>query len=418
MDYRRALNFHRDGSYRPRTKLIRSPCNLALKTILFIVSLIPTVSTASCDGEIETIKLNLRNNKQTYYKKKLIKVLQTRALLQAGTDTELLELWKNNRILVQEILGKVMQKNSLTLSPDEKFHNPLTYSINSRAEITERTTAKYYSVEPKVCFTENIDFSILIPTNFGLTTYLFDSKGNIIKKFGSYNTAYYSVSHDRANEYIAMSIPGQYRTDLYDLTTLTLADSIPGYGATCVYFHDGLLFFAAHLQTEKWNEVALYSYRPRDKRIRKLTKNIFADVRGLAAHGGYFYVSDGAHHRIVVLDKSKWCPIRSIEGFRYPNNISFTPRETLLVADEHADTIREIKLKDKDYVELRSSPVTELRSPSSAIEIAEGKFTGHWLIADADQQRVLLVEPNSWNIILEITGLRSTLKAIPIFKKK
>jgi hypothetical protein len=50
--------------------------------------------------------------------------------------------------------------------------------------------------------------------------------------------------------------------------------------------------------------------------------------------------------------------------------------------------------------------------------ITKGKYNHHYLIADTDNNRVILVEPINWNIIYEINGLRSCLKAIPIYHKK
>ncbi len=57
----------------------------------------------------------------------------------------------------------------------------------------------------------------------------------------------------------------------------------------------------------------------------------------------------------------------------------------------------------------------ELKSPGSALEVDRGKFNGYWLISDTDNDRVILVEPDTWEIIYEIRGFNGPRSAVPVW---
>lgn len=280
-------------------------------------------------------------------------------------------------------------------------------------KIIYTTTANYYTQTPR-CAGEDLDFQIAATANFGLRGYIFDSDQCVILEVGEHDTAYYSVAVDHSLGIIAYAIPGQARIDIYELTSHSLMKSVHGYSATTLTFYDGRLYFAGHPTGQAWDQASIFSYSLENDRIEgEFLAQQLADVRGIDFHDELVAVSDGAHHRIVIAGNRDFQPRAIVEGLNYPNGVSYTGAGDLLVADEHNGLVHRIT---QDGEVIWSSPQFELISPGSVVEISQGRHQGELLIADADGNRVLLVQPDTWEISFEITGLRSTLKAIPIYE--
>jgi len=323
---------------------------------------------------------------------------------------------KNNPKIVSDLINEYISNHTKSL-----FHQNTLTLLNYRFrkdEIIFTTTAKYYSQKLQ-CKGEKLDFDIATVTNFGLRGYFIKIKKNTceIEKKGSYNTAYYSVAYDQQSNILAYAIPGQHKIEIYNKSNFSLLYSIDGYSATTLEFNNGILYFAGYLKGTDWKKSSIYAYNISDKTIvNQYFNNLLADVRGLSFYNNLMAVSNGIYNKVYIFDLLKNKTIKTINGLTYPNGNFLIDNDNILVADEHSNFIRKInfsKMKEKFH-----SPTFQLKSPGGVFMITKGKYNQHYLISDTDNNRVILVEPISWTIIYEIKGLRSCLKAVPIYHKE
>jgi hypothetical protein len=287
---------------------------------------------------------------------------------------------------------------------------PVKYIVDDDGAVRESTTAAYWSAIPSVKFPpEGLGFDILITTNFGLKAYYVDASGKVISEGGEFNTAFYAAAIDRTDnrELLLVTAPGLSRIYEYEKNSGKLSVLIEGYSVTSMKFWNDNLYFAGYKDPEDWDNARLYEYSLQSREIRILTGPIFADVRGLSFIDGRIIVSDGRHNRLVILDAENFDVINYWYGFNYPNGTSPTIAGNLLVADEHAGVVREVNLRT--FQEMRSVGFRLLRSPGYAEEITSGEFRGFWIIADTDNDRILLIDPSNERIHAEMTGLRGVL---------
>ncbi|MBS3849787.1 hypothetical protein KD146_13880 [Devosia sp. BSSL-BM10] len=275
------------------------------------------------------------------------------------------------------------------------------------------STKANYHVETPRCKGEALDFEIAAAVNFGLRGYTFDSDKCVRHEVGDYDTAYYSVAVDHLQNLLAFAIPGHARIEIYDLDSLEILGSIAGYSATTLDFHKGRLFFGGYPEGGAWDQASIFSADPgRFEVVDEFFQRELADVRGIAFFNGLVAVSDSYRNRVILAEDEIFEPQIIYEGLNYPNGVSFDHEGNLLIADEHNGLIHRVSL-DGDIV--WSSPPFQLISPGSVVEVAEGCYSGHYLVADADGNRIILVDPVSWEIKFEVTGTRSVLKAVPIY---
>ncbi|ODT66244.1 MAG: hypothetical protein ABS75_27630 [Pelagibacterium sp. SCN 63-23] len=274
------------------------------------------------------------------------------------------------------------------------------------------TEANYYVENPR-CKGEDLDFEIAAAVNFGLRGYTFDSDKCVRHEVGDYDTAYYSVAVDQQQDLLAFAIPGRALIEIYDLRSFRFLGSITGYSATTLDFHKGRLFFGGYPAGGAWDKASIFSAGlGQFEVVQEFFQGELADVRGIAFFDSLVAISDSYHNRVILADDELFEPRIVYEGFNYPNGVSFDQEGYLLIADEHNGLVHRLSLEG-DLV--WSSPPFQLISPGSVIEVAEGRFKGHYLIADADGNRIIIVEPESWEIKFEVTGTRSVFKAVPIY---
>lgn len=279
-------------------------------------------------------------------------------------------------------------------------------------KIIYSTTANYYTEAPR-CAGDPLDIRIAATANFGLRGYVFDSGQCVVMEVGEHNTAYYSVAVDQTLDLLAFAIPGQARIDIYNLDSHEFLQSITGYSATTITFHQGRIYFAGYPTGGDWDRASVFAYSLNTDNVEAwFMREQLADARGIDFYGNEVAVSDGAHHRIVIASAEDFRPFAVVQGLNYPNGVSFTESGELLVADEHNGLIHRI---NRDGAVVWSSPPFQLISPGSVAEITEGRHKGHYLVADADGNRIIVVDPVSWSIKFEISGTRSVLKAVPIY---
>lgn len=295
---------------------------------------------------------------------------------------------------------------------------PVSYVIDAEGRIDESTTANYFQLNPIAIYPVEADYDVYAAVSFGLRLYQFDQNGRLARElFGDYNTAFYSVAIDSSGNFLAASVPGLKRIYLYDLRRNALLKTIRGYAVTRLRFHKRSLYFAGYRKNKDWMRAALYRLSLKNGRIQRLTPSLFADVRGLAFGENQLFFSDGANHRIAVLDNKTFKLKTYWLGFNYPNGLSITPRNTLLVADEHAGVVRELDIITG--AELRTVGYRVLRSPAHAEEIGFGQHEGKWLIADGDNNRLCLLDIRSSEILAEIGNIRSVMDfAVVPFSKQ
>ncbi|OAJ96151.1 YncE family protein [Vibrio bivalvicida] len=150
-----------------------------------------------------------------------------------------------------------------------------------------------------------------------------------------------------------------------------------------------------------------------DNSIEQFLDEEIADSRGLTFSDKFIAVSDGFNGRVILLDINTKEKATVLNGLQYPNGISFTKDHHLYIVEEHKNVIRKFDIAD--WSEVWRSPKFQLQSPSSAYEIESGMYQGKLLIAEADGNRIFIVEPKKWKVLYEINNLRSVLKAIPVY---
>ena len=318
---------------------------------------------------------------------------------------------------ISKAINKEITENTKTLFKGNTITTELNYFIRDN-EILFDTDAKYYNSKLQ-CAGKYLDFDIATVANFGLRGYLIktNSDGNcsIIEK-GSYNTAYYSVSYDKRNNYLAYAIPGHKKIEIYNKDTMKLVWSIDGYYVTSLEFYKGDLFFAGYKEADGWQKASIYQYSlVEDKIINEYFKEEIADCRGISFNNDLMAVSNGIHNKVHIYDMKKNKVLRVIKGLNWPNGNYLVDDSLILIADKHNNYLR--KINYKNMTEEWHSPTFQLKSPGGIYLIEKGNFKGYYLISDTDNNRVILVEPKKWEIVYEIQGVRSVLKAIPIYKQ-
>lgn len=321
-----------------------------------------------------------------------------------------------------EILQEAMKKDAYSLFETSSTKNPLSYNLLVNSEdilIVESTQALYYTQTPKVKFLDSLenkslDFKILAAVNFGLRGYLFNGYGEVEKEWGDYNTAYTNTAYHERLKLIAWSVPGHEKIILINALDFSIVKEFHGFSSDIVAFDSKHLYFFNRVN-EKSN---LYRV---DLDTLEVTEPLLKEwdiqySRGLAINEkeNLLYISDTFNNRLLVVDLTSLQIKKEIHGLKMPNGISFTPRNTLLVADEHNDTIRELNLAS--FKEIRSFPSNYIRSPGDMVEIKKGNYKGCWLIADTDNNRIILVDPKTHQIYFEIQNLRSVLSISVIYK--
>jgi hypothetical protein len=318
----------------------------------------------------------------------------------------------NSRHVKPEVITAALKEinQSISFKPISKQNEissdtPVKYIMYENGQIDEYTQASYGTSTPTSIYpVGGGGFDIFLATTFGLRAYFINATGDVVSEGGDYNTAFYSVTTYK-NDKLFVSEPGHGKIFAYNKLTGQLDVLIDGYSATEIHIIKDKLYFVGYPFGKEWDKSSLYEYNLDTNGIKILTKPIFADVRGMTIYGDKLYISDGSRHRLVVLDANTFQVQYFWLGFNYPNGISITSKNTLLVADEHAGVIREIDLQTSE--EIRSVGYGFIRSPSHVKEVTFGPYKGKWLIADADNNRLLLISPDSLEIIAEIGGLRS-----------
>lgn len=403
---------------------------------MFIINLLIYIFliNISYSNEIFLHSFDLSQQKQTEGLRKLKEIIQKEHPKAWGfveseeDDHKKLDLLKHKYPkMISALLRKIMDKNSKTLF--KKRNNdpcPLQYTLsyeNDVLQISEHTEAYYATAIPESIFApalggKKLDFHILVACSFGLRGYQFNENGDIYKEWGDYNTAYVSTAYNRQHDLIAWSIPGHEKIVISDATNLQQF-KIDGFMSSCIYFTDDYLYFFNNRgELSDFYRVNLnFIENGTEPNCELLIENSnFYEPRGLIVRPDFIYISDTFNHCIKLLDANTYQEMKRFNGFRFPNGIFLTPDNRLLVADEHADTVREIDLIN--YQENKSIDAGMLRSPGSVLEIETGMYKGCWLIADSDNNRVILISPTEHEIYFEIRNVRSclSLAIIPIIQ--
>jgi len=316
-----------------------------------------------------------------------------------------------NRESISKRINYYLSKNTKSLFRDQKGSTELRYYFYKN-ELRFTTPANYYTSSLE-CKGKSLDFDILTVSNFGLRGYYIKPDSCEIREVGSFNTAYYSVAYDYLNGLVAYSIPGHYKIDIYSFNDWKLIRSIKGFAATSVEFHQGDLFFAGYEKDASWKKASVYQYSiDKSEVIKTYYSGLLADVRGLSFYDDIMAVANGIHNNIYLYDLNLKKRKLELTGFHYPNGIHLADEFSLFVADEHSNYVRKIDLRKME--ESWNSPAGQLKSPGSVHEIRQGKWKGYLLISDTDNNRLIIVEPVKWDIVFEISGIRSSLKSIPV----
>lgn len=384
-------------------------------------------------------------SKNTYYKQLLLQKLQENNMLSKEpsklTVTRRLCEFKTEQ---PQIFSKYLK---LTMEmKDTSLFNMLDYSVsdrlvydfdcydnNRKARIVERTLATYAPTIPKAKFSDSVkklDFEILCGTVFGLTYFVFDEYGQVKHQGGSTNTTYYSVSHDPILQLFAIAINSTGDILLISNHNYIEQYRLSGFYATTVEFHDRKLLFASpkrySIPENSWDKEAIFEFDPNTKKIIRLTPFQYADVRGVLKKNNQLIISNGAKGELVFYDLLSKKIHKKIIGLHYPNGLSFNEKGNILLAEEHNDRILELNLEkilswpEQEFPLLQifiefSTFAKHLLDPGYAVEINKGEFRGFWLVCDTDHNRILLVEPKSWDIVFELTNVNASIKAVPIY---
>lgn len=301
--------------------------------------------------------------------------------------------------------GRSSLSNGLEL-PD------LNLSISDN-ELHYSTNASYYPTDPECFGQDSLDFQIAASASFGMRAYVFGDECPALT-LGDDTTAFYASASDPGQNLLAFSAPGRGLIYFYELDTLEFLYSFPGFSATSMTFHGGDLFFVAYPLGADWENGSVYKYSTSKRKIVAVhMRHMLADGRGISfSPTGEVAVSDGSRNRVIIAN-SYFKPETIIEGFSYPNGVSFTNSGDLLVADEHHGRV--VRLAADTWSVAWLSPENQLMSPGSAVEIDRGTHAGSLLIADADGSRVLVVDPTDWTISFEAANIRSPMSAVPIY---
>ncbi len=366
-------------------------------------------------GRAPLLKVTYLSDKQHFFNRIL---LEEARKLGDPTDREVLKRSIENREAISRLLSSEKHKLLKSLAPREKIQddNPLSYSVALTEDrllpfrISERTEAMYDYGDLETYFTQSLDFNILAGTTFGMTTAVFSESGLTLYDHRAYGNTYYAVAYDEKRSLMFRASTSTSLIECIDAKTLDLVSQLKGYSATAFDLQTDKLYFAGYFIGNE-DSTAIYEYNIDGRYIENmLTPAIFVnDVRGMVVRPTEIYFSETYKHRIIHFNRESRSVIRVISGFSFPNKLTLAKDKLhLFVADEHHDTVRKCRLTD--FEEVWRLPFGLCTSPSTLIEISRGKFKGFYLIADTDNNRIILVDPNDdYKIIAEIRNLRSCM---------
>lgn len=265
---------------------------ILLLTIIIVLFKYEKIVDTIEDFIISEIYGEKEQSVELFFDDKYVESIKNKLNLDEHTDKE----------TVSKAINKEMTENTKTLLKNFTLSTELNYFLRDN-KIFFTTEAKYYNTELK-CIGEYLDFDIATVANFGLRGYLIKTKedGNcsIIEK-GSYNTAYYSVAYDDKNDYLAYSIPGQKKIEIYNKNNMELIKVFEGYSATSLEFFNGDLYFAGYNENEEWNKSSIFQYSIlKDKIIKEYFSKELADCRGISFKDNLMAVSNGIHNKVYI----------------------------------------------------------------------------------------------------------------------
>ncbi|MEB3701865.1 NHL repeat-containing protein [Candidatus Bealeia paramacronuclearis] len=364
------------------------------------------------------ITLQIPDRKSAYFLNLLKENLKNDGV-NIASDSELWAYYAQNQQKVADILSEISY--SFTTLFSENYHDKtrLNFQIYKNEDgtlwVSESTTANYTHSNSKSKMIKSVDFDILVASNFGLSAFFFDGNGKLKKIFRS-NKPYYSAI--ATEKYLILG--GSHEPlQVIERKDYTVRHDIKGYCVSAIFKDDKKVFVVAakteiiNKNPSDFSHYAVYEFNPEDGVLSPITAPLFGDVRGGCVYGDKLVLAEGDQYRIIVWGIKNHEISNIINGFNYPNDVTLTPRDTFLVANEHNNEVLEVDFRENKI--LRSTPMGELRSPGSALEIDHGNFKGYWLISDTGNDRVILVEPNQWEIVFEISELNAPFSAVPVF---
>lgn len=394
---------------------------MRLKLTYILLSFIFLLSLYFTLGNSYKIHPNFSHQKQEDGIKKLTQIIKKTYpdiwTTEKGNDkNKIINIYnKFPQYINNEILQEAMKKDTYSLFETPSTENPLIYRLSvssNEIKIVENTQALYYTHTPQAKFldslkSKSLDFKILTAVNFGLRGYLFNKYGEVEKEWGDYDTAYISTSYHERLKLIAWSVPGHKKIILIDARDLKIIKEFTGFSSEVVAFDSNHLYFFNRVN-EKSNlyKIDLDTLNVGEPLLKEWDIQY---PRGLIINEkeNLLYISDTFNNRLLIVDLTSLQIKKEILNLFMPNGITLTQNNTLLIADEHNDTIRELNLTS--FKEIYSFPSNYIRSPGDAIEIRKGNYKGCWLIADTDNNRILLVNPKTYQIYFEIKNLRSVM---------
>ncbi len=278
---------------------------------------------------------------------------------------------------------------------------PVRYNLTTYGQFQEETIVNYYHLKPETDYVGDIGFSFYVATTLGLRLYMAHRNGSIASEYGEFNTVFYGLAKV-GNDLFATT--GVNSIDVLDAKSLKKKGSIDGmFVSALLPYKDGLLA-VAYKYAEDWRKGRLYYIDTLTKQFLMLSNVDIADSRGIAIQDGQIFVSSGADDKLIIFDE-KNLSHKNWYGFRYPNGLNLDGEGSLIIADEHAGVIRKVNIKSKK-IELEFG-FGMLASPTHAVNIKKGIYKGHWLVADADNDRVIIVDPFTNQIKYQLRNIRS-----------
>lgn len=327
-------------------------------------------------------------------------------------DQQFEQYLHENHKVTSDFINTYLAQETISLYSPSRAITSLNYTFDSN-KLDFNTTAEYYPAQPD-CKGDKLDFEILAASNFGLRGYCIRND-SVIREFGEYNTAYFSTCYDPQNDLVAFAIRGLFRIDIYNRSDWSLVRSIDNIAASSIEFYRGDLFIGGYKKDGEWFKSSIFQYSvDKGEVTNEFFSTLLADVRGLSFHDGLMAISDSYHNRIIMHDLNSGKTRLLLKGFYYPNGIHLISRDRIYVADEHHHHIRLIDLASMR--EIWKSPAGQLKAPCSIHQVQQGKWMGMLLISDTDNNRMIVVEPETWKIIYEVASIRGVLKSVPIFR--
>jgi hypothetical protein len=162
----------------------------------------------------------------------------------------------------------------------------------------------------------------------------------------------------------------------------------------------------AYENAEDWERGKLFYLNTTTGVFLQLSDVDIKDSRGIAVWGGKIYVTSGQAQKIIIFNERDFSR-ENWYGFRYPNGLSVGGNGDLLIGDEHAGVIRNVSLNDRGLI--KSFGFGTLASPSTALVLDRGKYQGDWLIADTDNNRIVVINPDTKKVNYEVKNVRSPM---------